>query len=102
MHQNLLLALPSPTERKPFYPHISLLYSTIPIEEREKIVDELYRDGLVRSLGGGGVELFEPGQKEEGIVAGKGVKGARCDRVSVVRTKGLEVEEWVVVGEVRI
>ena len=32
----------------------------------------------------------------------KGAREVRCDRVSVVRTKGLEVKDWVVVGEVRI
>ena len=69
---------------------------------REAIVADLYHDGLARSVAGGGVELFSPSGKGNGTAVGEGSKGVRCDRIIVVVTKGLAVEDWIVDGEVLI
>lgn len=52
----------------------------------------------MREIKGRGVELRAAGKEKEG----EGFRSVMCDRVSVVKTKGLEVEDWVVVGEVRV
>lgn len=55
LHRLTLDRLPSPTERPVYFPHVSLLYSDMPMSERQAIVDELYRSERAREVPGGGV-----------------------------------------------
>lgn len=99
LHERLLTALPLPSERPTYYPHVSLLYSHIDKAERERIVAALYDSKLARLVDGGRhVELVKPGEE----ASDHGVSKALCDRISVCVTKGVDVEKWEVAGEVRL
>ncbi|CED83515.1 RNA ligase/cyclic nucleotide phosphodiesterase [Phaffia rhodozyma] len=104
-HDLTLKFLPSPSERPVYFPHISLLYSDISLEDRQIIVDELYRSKRVRSMPCGGIALVSSPSilgDSEAEQSETLIETVSFDRVSICVTKGIEPEAWKPVGEVLV
>lgn len=98
LHDVVLQHLPSPSERPIYLPHISLVYSNMPAEERKQIVSGLYASGRARrvDVDVAGVELRAGGQESQGV------RSALFDRIVIVVTKDVLPEQWRPVAEIAL